>query len=107
MDRIAMRDIARRERQRAERIARGGRGSSTVADSELRNYSELARSRPEALATFSQIPRGAYGGFNGVGFNTVPFNSTPAGGDPPMHAIQYAPLGMGIGILGESFGLKE
>lgn len=53
------------------------------------------------------IVHGARSGWNSTEFNTVEFNSTPLGGDPPMHIVQYSPLGLGMGVLGESFGLKE
>ncbi len=106
MDRIGIQDRVRRARRRTERVGRGARGTSAVAGSELRNYPELARSRPEAMASFEQVPRGAFAGWNSFGFNTTQFNSTPSGGEPPLTVIQYSPLGLGFGVLGESFGLK-
>ena len=88
MNRIKARDIARRERRHIEQIGRGARGTSTISSSELRNYAELSRSRPTSMATYGQVPQGAYGGLNGVGLNTTQLNSTPAAGDPPLFITQ-------------------
>jgi len=107
MDRIKARDIARRNRRHAERVGRGARGSSSVAGSELRSYSELSVSRPDPLTSFSQVPWGAYSGWNAFEFNTIQFNSTAPATIPVNNVVTYAPLGLGMGVLGESFGFKE